>query len=368
MQRILLGLLACAVGTLAQAGDLIRVKAGETLTLDAGRAEWVLDELALEEGATLIVPASQGDVQIDAQKALFGKGSRILAAGAEGAAGKNGDNAPTTAEQCKDGLDGGAGSHGSAGVDGVSLSLTLRIAKLESLQIDTHGGIGGQGGNGGTGGPGGDYDTCNAPKGGSGGQGGDGGDGGNGGHVRVFYTLLPESGLTGGLGNRISVNASAGKGGAEGTGGQGGKGTEGRFVNAKTLSGNKKWVAGGKDGAAGQVGKPGRDGSKGQVLVQQDLRGRMDELVQEKAQAQAVTEQGITGVKQEVDALKVTVAGLATKEMVQQQDAQVEESLKKLNQSLEALQKRIEQLEQQLKKQAVSPAAAAPKKPATTAP
>ena len=368
MQRVTLGLLACVIGSLAQAGDLIRVKSGETLTLDASRSEWVLDELVLEDGATLAIPASLGEVQIDAQRALFGKNSRILAPGSAGAAGQDGSSVTAAAEQCKDGADGGAGTHGGAGKDGVALSLTLRIAQLDSLQIDTRGGDGGKGGSGGAGGPGGDYDSCNAPKGGNGGQGGDGGDGGSGGHVRVLYTLLPESGITGTLGTRISVNAPGGKGGAEGAGGPGGKGADGRFVNMKTLTGNKKWMAGGKEGALGQAGKPGRDGAKGQIVVQQDLRGRMEELVQEKAQSQAVTEQGLNAVTQDVAALKVTVAGLASKELVQQQGDRLEASLTKINQSLDALQKRIAQMEQQLKKPAASPAAAAQKKPAAATP
>lgn len=368
MQRMTLGLLACVLGSLAQAGDLIRVKSGETLTLDATRSEWVLDELVLEDDATLAIPASLGEVQIDAQRALFGKNSRILAPGAAGAAGQDGSSVTAAAEQCKDGADGGAGTHGSAGKDGVALALTLRIAKLDSLQIDTRGGDGGKGGSGGAGGPGGDYDSCNAPKGGNGGQGGDGGDGGSGGHVRVLYTLLPESGISGTLGTRISVNAPGGKGGAEGVGGPGGKGADGRFVNMKTLTGNKKWMAGGKEGAAGQTGKAGRDGGKGQIVVQQDLRGRMEELVQEKAQSQAVTEQGLNAVNQDVAALKVAVAGLASKELVQQQGDRVEASLTKINQAIDALQKRIVQMEQQLKKPAAQPAPAAQKKPAAATP
>ena len=76
------GLLACALATSVQAGDIIRVKAGETLALEGNKTEWVLDELVLEDGATLTIPAALAQIQIDAQKAQFGKNSRIVAQGA----------------------------------------------------------------------------------------------------------------------------------------------------------------------------------------------------------------------------------------------------------------------------------------------
>lgn len=382
MQRVIVATLVWAAAVWVQAGEVIHVKAGEALTLDASRSEWRLDELVLEDGATLQVPASLGQVQIDARSARFGKDSRILASGIDAAAGPAGADGVAATELCKDGGAGTAGAQGAAGGDGVTLTLNLAIAALESVTLDTRGGAGGSGGAGGAGGAGGNFDSCSAPQGGDGGVGGDGGDGGGGGQVRLTYSLLPGSGIDGGIGNRIQVLAAGGKAGAGGAGGKGGAGVEGRFVNMKTLTGSKKWMAGGKSGSDGPSGKPGRDGARGQILMQQDLGGRVEELArnqaaqvaamdtllaeklaQEKAQAQAAAVQSLQGVNQEIALLKEAVAGLAAKDQVQQQGQQLEATTARLTQALQALQKRVEQLEQQMKKP-VSPG----KMPAPAAP
>jgi hypothetical protein len=374
--------LALVASTSLQAATNLHIKSGETHTLDGKQTEWVLDELVLEDNATLVIPAALGQVQIDAVRAVIGSGARILAAGEAGAAGKAGATSEGVAEKCVDGTAGKHGEHGAAGGDGVAVNLTLRIAKLGSLQIDAQGGVGGDGGAGGKGQDAGEFDTCDAPRGGEGGRGGDGGDGGNGGHVRVFYTLLPESGITGSLGDRIKVDATGGEGGNGGEGGKGGEGGPGKFVTMKTLSGNKKWVAGGKPGANGANGKIGRDGGKGQVLVQQDLRSRMDELAQQQtAQAQAISsqvaaqlaegqaasqasvQQSVQALNQEVDALKLTLAGAATQTMVQQQGSDLAARTSKLEQTLETILKRLEAVEKQLdnltRKSAATPSAPA---------
>jgi len=367
MKQWTLGALALLASASLQAADTLTIKAGQTHTLDASRSEWVLDELVLEDKATLVVPAALGQIQLDAARVVIGNGVRIVATGVDGSAGAAGADQEGKAANCEDGATGGHGSHGSAGGDGVALNLTLRIARLDSLQIDTRGGTGGVGGTGGKGQAAGEVENCNPPKGGDGGRGGDGGDGGNGGHVRVFYTLLPESGLSGALGERIKVNAEGGKAAAGGNGGTGGEGSPGRFITMKTLSGNKKWVAGGKPGAEGVSGKAGRDGSKGQILVQQDLRSRMDELIQqqaaqvqafssemaqrlasEKAAVEASAAQGLQAVTAQLDALKAAVGGLATQDMVQQQGSDLETRTAKLEQSLETIMKRLDQLEQKL--------------------
>jgi len=336
MNKWTLGWLAMVASTALQAASL-HVKTGETHQLDAQQKEWVLDELILEDNATLLIPAGAGQVQIDAAKAVIGNGVSIVAKGEASAAGKAGIVRDGQADKCMDGIAGGHGDHGAVGGDGTILNLTLRIAQLGSLSIDTEGGDGGVGGAGGKGQDAGEFDTCNAPKGGEGGRGGDGGDGGSGGHVRVFYSLLPESGISGSLGDRININAVGGKGGTGGEGGKGGEGGPGKFVNMKTLSGSKKWMAGGKAGADGVAGKTGRDGAKGQVLVQQDLRSRMDELAQQQS-AEVQT-------------------------LVEKKSADLTTRTEQLEKQLDTVMKKLEQMEAQmnaLMKKSATPAAAAP--------
>lgn len=336
MNKWTLGWLAMLTSTALQAASL-HVKTGETHQLDVQQKEWVLDELILEDNATLLIPAGAGQVQIDALKAVIGEGVSIVAKGGVGTPGKVGMTRDGQADKCMDGVAGGHGDHGVVGGDGTILNLTLRIAQLGSLSIDTQGGDGGVGGAGGKGQDAGEFDTCDAPKGGEGGRGGDGGDGGSGGHVRVFYSLLPESGISGVLGDRIKVSAGGGKGGTGGEGGKGGEGGPGKFVNMKTLSGSKKWMAGGKAGADGVAGKTGRDGTKGQVLIQQDLRSRMDELAQQQS-AEVQT-------------------------LVEKKSADLTTRTEQLEKQLDAVMKRLEKMESQLESLTRKPATSAPAAP-----
>ena len=149
----------------------------------------------------------------------------------------------------------------------MNLELVLHLARLGSLQIDAQGGAGGEGGAGGKGQDAGEIDNCPAPTGGAGGDGGNGGHGGAGGHVQVHYSQLPGSAITG-IVQRIQVNAAGGEGGSGGVAGKGGEGGPGKFITMKTLSGNRKWIAGGEDGTAGTAGTTGRDGAQGQVQIQ----------------------------------------------------------------------------------------------------
>ena len=145
MIRIALALVALMVGFSAQAANVLHVKAGQTETLEAGRHEWVLDELVLEDGATLVIPAATRQVQIDAIRTVIGKGAKILAGGSAGVAGAAGANVDGQAEKCTEGKAGAHGAYGGNGSDGVSLNLTLRVASLGSLAIETQGGAGGEG-------------------------------------------------------------------------------------------------------------------------------------------------------------------------------------------------------------------------------
>ncbi len=354
MNKTVMGLLALVFSVSVQAANVLHVKAGQSRILEAGRQEWVLDELVLEDGATLVVPGGTSQIQIDAARVVIGKDARIVAVGTAGKPGGSGANSSGQAEKCEAGIAGGQGSHGSSGADGVTLSMTLRIAALGSLLIDTRGGDGGAGGDGGLGQAAGEFETCSAPSGGEGGPGGDGGNGGNGGLVRLLYTLLPESGISGGLGEHIKVTADGGKGAAGGVGGKGGAGSPGKFINMKTLSGSRKWVGGGKPGLDGSAGKPGQDGAKGQVLLQQDLRSRMDEMVQQQAEP----DQKI--LNQEVDALKGTAGALATQEMLQKQSADQASKSATMEQTLQQILKRLDALEQKVSKLSNNQAPASP--------
>lgn len=321
------------VSVALQAATLLHVKAGDVHVLDVGQPVLVLDELVLDDGASLQVPATATPVRIEARRAVIGEGVKIVATGKAGAAGAAGTTLEQQAEKCSDGGAGGHGGHGAVGADGVTLDLTLQIAKLGSLQIDTQGGQGGEGGDGGKGQDAGEFDTCSAPAGGDGGRGGDGGDGGNGGAVRIYYSLLSESGLNDNLAERIKVNAKGGEGGTGGDGGKGGEGGPGKFVSMKTLSGNKKWVAGGKAGAKGVTGANGRDGLKAQVSIQPDLRSRMDDLArQQEAQVQAINAQLAAQLAED-------------KAAAQQQGSDMGARIDKLEQTLGAVLKRLDQLE-----------------------
>lgn len=284
MSKRAIAWLALLASTSLQAASL-HVKSGETHVLPAQR-QWVLTELRLEDNATLVIPAVAGPIQIDAVRAEFGKGARILAAGTNGQAGRNGAGLSAAAAVCEDGADGEHGQPGGAGGDGASLSLTLQLARLDSLLIDVSGGAGGAGGAGGQGQDAGAAENCNPPRGGRGGHGGGGGKGGDAGHVTLFYGLLPGAPAPQAVLERIEVRAAAGSGGNGGAAGKGGAGAGGKYVTRKSLGGNKTWVAGGAAGADGQPGPRGADGSKGQVLIQQDLRNRMDQLVQAPVQPQ----------------------------------------------------------------------------------
>ncbi len=269
----------CLLAANAWSLERLHVTAGETRTLGAEYADWVFDELVLEDGATLVLDSSVPRWSLEARRASIGNGVSIVGVGHIGRDGVSGASVAGQAKECRRGKAGGQAGHGGKGADGLSLSLALSFERLESLTIDMHGGDGGVGGNGGDGQKGGAADKCPGADGGAGGDGGDGGDGGNGGNVRILYSFLPDSGLKGGVGKQITVNNSAGVGGKPGDGGVGGKGAPGHYVNMRTLTGNKKWIAGGDDGPQGQLGKKGREGVKGQYQLDRDLNRRIDELL-----------------------------------------------------------------------------------------
>lgn len=272
----------CLLAANAWSLERLHVESGETHTLGAEYADWVFDELVLEDGATLLLDGSAPRWSLEARRASIGSDVSIVGVGPVGPAGASGTSVDGQAKDCRRGQAGTNGTHGNPGGDGLSLALTLSLKRLESLAIDVRGGAGGLGGDGGNGQKGGAADKCPGASGGDGGGGGDGGDGGNGGNVRIYYSFLPESGLQGGVGKRVTIENTAGAGGKPGKGGVGGKGASGHYVNMRTLAGNKKWIAGGDEGELGGPGKVGRSGVKGQYVVERDLNRRIDELLLQK--------------------------------------------------------------------------------------
>lgn len=262
------------------AAETLQVKAGDTRRLSEFQAEAVFDEWVLGDGATVILPDSVESWRLEVRKASIGKNVRILGTGSVASAGIDGASVRGKAASCEDGEDGKPGGHGQTGASGVSLSLRIAIASIESLTVNVAGGEGGNGGAGGSGQSGGNPKKCTGGRGGNGGAGGDGGDGGNGGNVRIYYSLLPESGLEGGIVRRIKINTQPGSGGTQGAGGNGGESGEGHYVQMRTLSGSQKWIGGGKPGRDGQPGKTGRSGIKGQFLLEEDLSRRIDQLME----------------------------------------------------------------------------------------
>ena len=170
-----------------------------------------------------------------------------------------------------------------------------------------------------------------------------------------------------------------GQGGEPGAAGEGGAGTEGKYINMRTLTGNRKWMAGGDEGQPGSAGKPGRDGVKGQALVQQDLRDRMDAVIQtqsaqvtalkdqlvarlaeEKRQVEVAAKQAISSLEAQVSALQNNLDSAANQTSVDQsiadiqgklarQAARLDELSAKMEQSMSAMQSQLDALSKQVK-------------------
>lgn len=277
----ILSLLGCSATLLplgVDAGENLRVGAGETHQLSATDARTHFESWILGDGATLVLPAGPEQWRLQVDRARIGQGVRILGRGTAGADGKAGASLAGSAAACHAGRPGGAGLAGDPGSAGASLDLSLGIEALGSLAVDLSGGAGGQGGIGGNGENGGAAQQCSGGDGGAGGNGGDGGDGGSGGNAHIRYSFLSERGAPGDV--AITVTSEAGSGGPAGAPGHGGSGNQGQFIQTRTLSGNQRWVDGGSPGRTGDAGKAGRAGSKGQSTIEQDLNQRLDQLIE----------------------------------------------------------------------------------------
>ena len=278
---IVMSLLGCSGALLplaASAGETLRVGAGATHQLSPAEANARFDAWILGDGATLVLPPGAEQWRLQVDRATIGQGVHIVGRGAPGANGQAGESIPGRADACHAGHPGGAGNPGNPGAGGAALDLNLGIDKLGSLAIDVSGGAGGQGGAGGRGQDGGIAQQCSGGDGGAGGDAGDGGDGGNGGSARVRYSYLSDQSTPADI--PVTVVSEGGAGGTAGPAGRGGSGNEGKYVQARTLSGSQKWVDGGAAGRDGQPGKVGRAGAKGQVVIEQDLNRRLNQLIE----------------------------------------------------------------------------------------
>lgn len=246
---------------------------GQTYTIGKQQQRLVLSSLTLGDGATLRFAEGVTRWQVRAERAVIGNNVTIDGRGIAGANGRDGDS-PTAAAACSHGGDGSAGSTGENGTAGVSLRLQLGLAApLGGLNLITDGGAGGAGGNGGHGAAGAAFDSsCSkAPSGGNAGAGGNGGRAGAGGDVMMQYWPAVGGVDVSAVEDKVSISAVAGAPGAAGKAGLAGKGSDGRYINKRTLSGSRKWMAGGEAGKAAVDGQQGAMASAGNVLIEQPL-------------------------------------------------------------------------------------------------
>jgi len=355
---------------MVHAENVLHVKAGKTVELAADQSVLSYDRLILEDDAVLRIPAQLKQLQLEAAWVEIGNNVKILAQGEDGVSGAAGENREGQAEECKAGKRGGDGEHGTPGGEAVSLVMALGIVKLGSLTVNSRGGSGGNGGAGGQGQQGGPFDKCNAQPGGDGGAGGDGGDGGNGGQVSITYRLVPGNTVSQPVNKLVVIQNGGGQGGEPGPAGQGGEGTEGKYINMRTLTGNRKWMGGGDTGQPGNIGKPGRDGVKGPALVQQDLRDRMDAVIQtqsaqvaalkdqlvaklaeEKRQVEDAAKQAISSLELQVTALQSNMDTAASQTTVDQSITDIQSKMAQQSKRLDELSAKLEQSMQDMQSQ-----------------
>lgn len=260
------------------AGDM-HVKKGDTWRVGADQASLNLDSLTLENGARIEFAPEVHLWQLNADVVRIGENVVIDGAGAKGAEGASGKVA-APANACQNGESGGNGEVGAIGEEGVTLALTLGVQQIGSLNIST---LGGDGGNGGQGMPGqkaGDLDGCELTHGGEGGDGGRGGDGGSGGQVRVSVAIKGPNLSLDLIKERVSIHSVGGKGGQPGKGADGGEASPGRWLSMKTLTGDKKYVAGGQAGKNGKDGSPGQSGRPGVIDFNEDIKQRVSAMIE----------------------------------------------------------------------------------------
>jgi len=257
--------MAALLSGAVQAADLI-IPAGETYTVTEAQRELRLKKLVMGDKATIKFATGVAYWDVTAEHVEIGRDVTIDGRGADGVTGSPAADMAERAAECKKGEHGQEGLAGARGANGVDMEMRLHIVKMGSLTISADGGDGGAGGMGGAGQRGGLSGNCDPTAGGEGGPGGTGGEGGNGGKVMVSLSSAGGEGLLA-LSHRIEAHADAGSGAVGGKGGAGGEGSEGKYINQKTLTGDRKWVSGGKTGENGPEGEKGRDGQSGRVFI-----------------------------------------------------------------------------------------------------
>lgn len=267
------------VANVSVAAGNIHVKKGETWRITPDQASLNLDSLTLEDGARIVFVPEVNLWQLSADVVRIGESVIIDGSGARGVDGQPGKQA-TSAKACQNGEDGGNGGAGGLGEEGVTLVLNVGIQQIGSLKINTRGGDGGNGGAGTPGQKAGALDGCDLTHGGEGGDGGRGGDGGNGGQVRLSVAVKGPNLSLDFVEQRISIDSEGGKGGTAGKGAAGGEGSPGRWLSMKTLSGDKKYVAGGNTGKSGKDGDPGQNGRPGVIEIAEDMKQRVSAMIE----------------------------------------------------------------------------------------
>ena len=259
-------LFLATVSSLAHAEDLV-IGNGQTYVINENQRQLHLQKFIVGDKAVIQFAdnvtywdMSADDVEIGQEVVIDGRGKA-------GATGATVAVSSVRADDCKNGASGTSGAPGAAGANGVDIQMRLTISKLGSMKIDVSGGRGGAGGDGAKGQQGGLAKSCDPTSGGNGGDGGQGGNGGNGGKLIVSLSSSTGTQSLMAISHQIQVDAEGGQGAPGGKPGDGGDGSEGKFINQKTLTGDKKWISGGKQGHQGEKGGKGNDGHEGRVFI-----------------------------------------------------------------------------------------------------
>lgn len=245
----------------------LKVSEGQSYSLHSGVRLLDLDTLVLEDGATLKVNNGEAAVMIRAKHVVVGENVSILGSGQDGAAGEDAQ-AYAQATDCNEPRDGKAGGQGQNGTDGVNLNLDWTIASFGNLTIDLRGGAAGAGGDGANGQDADQNERCSIQRGGDAGAGGASGESGSGGNLSYVFRGLESDEQAFFARENTKVLNDAGAQADSGAPGKPGVGSVGRYVKKKTLSGNRSWSAGGKEGRKASSQAAGLRGQKGSVTFQ----------------------------------------------------------------------------------------------------
>lgn len=323
LKTLPIALIAALSSLSAWGGESLTIAAGETFTVSPDMSRLMLDSLTIGDGATIRFAEGVDRWQLRAQQARIGSGVVVDGSGADGRDGGDGKGHSRAAASCVSGQPGADGGAGGDGTNGVNMRIQLGLVQFGGLTVRSGGGDGGNGGAGGKGQDAGEFGSAckSAPSGGDAGKGGDGGNGGDAGDVTFMY--WPASTAVKGVdvASLIKVEAEPGLAGAAGKSGKPGAGSEGRYIQKRTLAGDRAWLAGGDMGEKGGPGQSGHNGLQGDTLIEQALMTAQPvavETVQQPASAPAAekpaSEQEIRELKDTLKALMKRLDELESKE------------------------------------------------------